>query len=256
MVSNKEAKFILTRIAHCPSAWWYWHWAEKGYTLGSIASLLNSFESDVADNAHNFLYNSQSMSITSMFAGDNENQWLDQVEEEFGSNLSDHNEDSINSSGTTIELDKDAMASLAKEMKGKDYNLEGIKSRSSKQTHRTNMTIKTGMTLNQSVTTKKFALDFSQQKRDLNAEQKTTAALEQRLKDLESALTAGIISTPPHTKKTILSQNKIVSISIPSMTRDATLVQKFDFQPNLPPTHEDTPANMSSSPMADVGRWN
>jgi hypothetical protein len=40
----------------------------------------------------------------------------------------------------------DAKASLAKEMKGKDYNLEGVDSRSSKRTHRTNMTGKTGMT--------------------------------------------------------------------------------------------------------------
>jgi hypothetical protein len=31
------------------------------------------------------------MSVTSMFAGDDENQWLDQVEEEFGRNLSDQN---------------------------------------------------------------------------------------------------------------------------------------------------------------------
>jgi hypothetical protein len=106
----------------------------------------------------------------------------------------------------------------------------------------------TEMTLNQSVTTMKFAVDFSQQKK--------TAVLEQCLKDMESALTAGIIPTPPHTKNPILSQNKIVSISIPSTTRDATLAQKFDSQLNLPPTHEDTPANTSSSPMADVGRWN
>jgi hypothetical protein len=80
------------------------------------------------------------MTITSMFAGDDKNQWLDQVEEEFGSNLSDHDKDNINNYGTTIELDKDAKASLAKEMKGKDYDLEGIKSRLSKQTHCTNMT--------------------------------------------------------------------------------------------------------------------
>jgi hypothetical protein len=103
---------------------------------------------------------------------------------------------------------------------------------------------------------KKFALDFSQQKRDFNAEQKKTVALDQRLKDMESALTAGIIPTPPHTKNHILSQNKFVSISTPSTTRDATLTQKFDSQLNLPPTHEDTPVNRSSSPMADVGRWN
>ncbi len=121
----------------------------KGYTQGTIASLLNSFdfESDAADDAHDSLYDPQSMSVTSMFAGDNKNQWLDQVEEEFGSNLSDHYKDNINGSSTTIELDKDSKASLAKELKGKDYALEGIKSRSSKQIHRTNMMGKTGMTL-------------------------------------------------------------------------------------------------------------
>ncbi len=166
MVSNKEAKSILTKIAHCPLAWWYWHWVKKGYTQGTIGSLLNSFESDAADDAHDSLYNPQSMSVTSMFAGDDKNQWLDQVEKEFGSNLSDHDKDNINSSSTTIEL---AKASLAKKMKGKDYNLEGIESRLTKQTYCTNMTGKTGMTLTQSVTTKKFAMDFSQQKRDLNA---------------------------------------------------------------------------------------
>ena len=49
-----------------------------------------------------------------MFAGGDKNQWLGQVEEEFGSDLSDHNKDNINSSGTTIELDRDAKALLAK----------------------------------------------------------------------------------------------------------------------------------------------
>ena len=114
---------------------------------------------------------------------------------------------------------------------------------------------KTGTTLTQSVTMKKFAMDFSQQKRDLNAEQKKTVALEQRLKEMGSALTAGKIPTPPHTKNPILSQNKIVSISVPSTASHATLAKNFDSQLNLPLTHEDTPAKMNSSPMADVGRW-
>ncbi len=35
------------------------------------------------------------MSLTSMFAGNKENQWLDQAEEEFVSGLSDHNKDNI-----------------------------------------------------------------------------------------------------------------------------------------------------------------
>jgi hypothetical protein len=90
MVSNKEAKEILTKIAHCPSAWWYWHWVEKGYTQGTIANLLNSFESEAADNAHDSTYDPQEMTVVSMFAGNDENQWLDQVEEEFGSDLSDN----------------------------------------------------------------------------------------------------------------------------------------------------------------------
>ncbi len=49
----------------------------------------------------------------SMLAVNNENQWLDQVKEEFGSDLSIHNEDNMHNSGMTLELDKDAKASLA-----------------------------------------------------------------------------------------------------------------------------------------------
>jgi hypothetical protein len=74
MVSNKEAKEILTKISHCPSAWWYWHWVEKGYTQGTIARLLNSFESEAADNAHDSTYDPQEMTVVSMFAGNDENQ--------------------------------------------------------------------------------------------------------------------------------------------------------------------------------------
>jgi hypothetical protein len=48
-------------------------------------------------------------------------------------------------------------------------------------------------------------MDFSQQKRDLNAEQKKTAAIEQQLKEMESALTAEKIPPPPHTKHPALS---------------------------------------------------
>jgi hypothetical protein len=47
-------------------------------------------------------------------------QWLDQVEEEFGSDTSNHDKDNIHNSGIPIEFNRDAKASLAKEMKGKD----------------------------------------------------------------------------------------------------------------------------------------
>jgi hypothetical protein len=148
MVSNKEAKSILSKIAHCPSAWWYWHWVKKGYTQGTISSLLNSFEAEAAKNAHNSTYDPQARTVASMFAGDNKNQWLDMVEEEFGSDLSDHDKDNGNGNGTTttIEMDMNAKESLAKEMKENNCDLEGVDSCSSKQTHRTNMTGKTGAT--------------------------------------------------------------------------------------------------------------
>jgi hypothetical protein len=126
MVSNKEAKSILSKIAHCPSTWWYWHWIEKGYTQETISSLLNSFEAETAKNAHDSTYNLQDRTVTSMFAGDNKNQWLDQVKKEFGSDLTDHDEDNGNGNGitTTIEIDMNAKESLAKEMKEKKYDLE------------------------------------------------------------------------------------------------------------------------------------
>jgi hypothetical protein len=142
MVSNKEAQSILSKIAHCPSALWYWHWVEKGYTQGTISSLLNSFEAEATKNAHDFTYNPQARTVTSMFAGDNKNQWLDKIEKEFGSDLSDHNNEDGNGNGTKfmIEIDKNAKESLAKEMKEKNNDLEGIDSSLSKGTHRTNMT--------------------------------------------------------------------------------------------------------------------
>jgi hypothetical protein len=158
MVSNKEAKEILTKIAHCPLAWWYWHWVEKGYTQGNIASLLNSFKSEASDNAHDSTYEPQDMMVVSMFVGGDENQWLDQVGEEFSSDLSDNEEDKVTGTKTTIKIGIDAKASLAKEMKEKDYDIEGVYSRSSKHTHQINMTGKTGCTSTCSVTTKKFTM--------------------------------------------------------------------------------------------------
>jgi hypothetical protein len=89
---------------------------------------------------------------------------LDQVKEEFGSDVSDHEEDNVKGSQTTFELDMDAKKSLAKEMNENDYDLKGVNSCSIKWTHCTNMTGKTGITSAWSVTTKKFAMNFKQQK--------------------------------------------------------------------------------------------
>ena len=63
-------------------------------------------------------------------------------------------------------------------MKEKNYDLEGIDSCLSKQMHCTNMTGKTGATSTCSVTTKKYAMNFKQQKTDLNVERKKNALLD------------------------------------------------------------------------------
>jgi hypothetical protein len=266
MASNKEAKSILSKIAHCPSAWWYWHWVEKGYTQGAILSLLNSFEAEAADNAHDSTYNPQARTITSMFAGDDDNQWLDQVEEEFGSDLSDHDEDDRNGNGTktTFVIDKDAKESLAKEMKEKDYDLEGVDSRSSKRTHRTDMTGRTGATSARSVTTKKYAMNFKQQKTDLNAERKKNVLLEQRLREMEAALATGGISSIPKRIQSIptvdsapseSTPEKTITISTPAVSQALVLAQETITQLILPPPYSDNSATAGSTTMSVVGRW-
>ena len=261
MVSNKEAKSILTKIAHCPSAWWYWHWVEKGYTQGAISSLLNSFEAEAAENVHDSVYNPQARTVTSMFAGDVKNQWFDQVEEELGSNLSDHDEDNGNGNGgsTTIEIDKSAKESLAKEMKEKDYDLEGVDSRSSKRTHRTNMTGKTGATSTRSVTTKKYALNFKQQKSDLNAEKKKNALLEQRLREMEAALAMGGISASPKKKELDATNSEIptrtITITTPPDNQGHAPSKETVTNSILPPAPSDNSATTGSATMSVVGRW-
>jgi hypothetical protein len=266
MASNKEAKSILLKIAHCPSAWWYWHWVEKGYTQGAILSLLNSFEEEAADNAHDSTYDPQARTITSMFAGDDENQWLDQVEEEFGSDLSDNDEDDGNGNGAKaiIVIDKNAKESLAKEMKEKDYDLEGVDSRSSKRTHRTDMTGRTGATSARSVTTKKYAINFKQQKTDLNAERKKNALLEQRLREMEAALaTGGISSTPKRIRSiptvdsasTAATPKKTITITTPAVSQALVLAEETITQLTLPPPYSDNSAKAGSTTMSVVGRW-
>jgi hypothetical protein len=229
-------------------------------------SLLNSFEAEAADNAHDSTYDPQARTITSMFAGDDDNQWLDQVEEEFGSDLSDHDEDDGNGNGpkTTFVLDKDAKESLAKEMKEKDYDLEGVDSRSSKRTHRTDMTGRTGATSARSVTTKKYAMNFKQQKTDLNAEKKKNALLEQRLREMEAALATGGISSTLNkipslpnvdSARNAATPKKTITITTPAVSQAIVLAEETITQLILFPPHSDNSATAGSTTMSVVGRW-
>ncbi len=120
-------------------------------------------------------------------------------------------------------------------LKEKDNDLEGVDSRSSKRTHRTDMTGRTGATSARSVTTKKYAMNFKQQKTDLNAERKKNALLEQRLREMEAALaTGGIFSTPKRIQSipTVDSApsestpEKTITISTPAVSQALVLAQE------------------------------
>jgi hypothetical protein len=149
-------------------------------------------------------------------------------------------------------------------MKEKNYDLEGIDSRLSKQTHRTNMTGKTEITSTCSVTTKKYAIHFKQQKTDLNAEKKKNALLEQHLQKMEAALaTGGISSTPKETRlipsisKAITSaaSMKTITIATPAVSQAHILAEKTITQLILPPTPSDNSAKAGSTTTNEVDRW-
>ncbi len=200
-----------------------------------------------------------------MFAGNDENQWLDQVKEEFGSNLLEHNDDDGNGNGsnTMIVMDKNAKESLAKEMKEKDYDLKGIDSRASKRTHHTDMTGRTGATSTCLVTTKKHAMDFIQQKTDLNVEGKKNALLEQKLREMEALATGRISSTSKEiisisngdSTNTAATLTKTITITTLAFGKAQVLAEETFTQLILPPTPSKNSAIASSTTMGEVGRW-
>jgi hypothetical protein len=157
---------------------------------------------------------------------------------------------------TTIEIGINAKAALEKEMKEKDYDIEGVDSQSSICTHQTNKTGKTGCTSTRSVTTKKFAMNFKQQKTDLNAERKKNLQLEQRLREMEAALATGYIRKPPPTiKPTYPKANKTVSMAASPSIQETNLATPRIINTDLPPTPGDHSANESSHTTDEVGRW-
>jgi hypothetical protein len=107
-----------------------------------------------------------------------------------------------------------------------------------------------------SVTTKKFVINFKQQKTDLNTERKKNAYLEKHFREMEAALATGYIPEPPPSIKNIAPiLAKTVSMAAPPSTQDASLAAPPKVKIDLPPTPGDNPANESSHTMDEVGRW-
>ena len=149
-------------------------------------------------------------------------------------------------------------------MKERDYDLECIDSRASKQTHRTDMTGRTGATSTRSVTMKKYAMDFKQQKTDLNAERKKNALLEQKLREMEAALATGRISSTSKeiiptsngdSTNTAATPTKTITITTLAFGKAQVLAEETITQLILPPTPSENSAIVSNMTMGEVGRW-
>ena len=126
------------------------------------------------------------------------------------------------------------------------------------------MTGKTGATSARSVTTKIYAMNFKQQKTDLNVERKKNALLEQRLWEMEAALaTGGISSTPKGIRLiptmdsaiTAATPGKTITITIPAVSQALVLAEETIMQLILPPPYSYNSAKEGSTTMSVVGRW-
>ena len=114
------------------------------------------------------------------------------------------------------------------------------------------------------MTTKKYAMNFKQQKTDLNAERKKNALLEQRLWEMEAALaTGGISSTPKRIRSiptvdsatTASTPEKTITITTPAVSQALVLADETITQLILSPPYSDNSATAGSTTMSAVGRW-
>ncbi len=112
--------------------------------------------------------------------------------------------------------------------------------------------------------TKKYAMNFKQQKTILNVERKKNALLEQRLREMEAALAMGGISSItkvtrliPTISNTINSATptKTITIITPAVSQARILAEETITQLILPPTPSDNSAKAGSTTMSEVGRW-
>jgi len=127
------------------------------------------------------------------------------------------------------------------------------------------MTGRTGATSARLVTTKKYAMNFKQQKTDLNAERKKNALLEQRLWEMEAALATGGISSALNkipsiptmdSASNVATPKKTITITTPAVSQALVLAEETITQLILSPPHSDTSATAGSTTMSAVGRWN
>ena len=180
-IKDAEAVEIARNIAHCPAAWWWGLWNLKGYTLGTIQALMESFDLDATMLAGHSKFNAEDWTVETAFGRDDD--FLDREE----ALLSSEDEEEGANSDVEMEFEGDAREELVSTLRDRDDDLKSINSRGSAASRRTNFSSSTGNSSVRSANTAKLARDLKDNTLGLARANLQNANLERIAKDASAA---------------------------------------------------------------------
>ena len=180
-IKDAEAVEIARNIAFCPAAWWWGLWHLKGYTLGTIQALMESFDTDAALLAGHSTFNAEDWTVKTAFGRDDD--FLDREE----ALLSSEEEDECANSDVEMEFEGDAREELVSTLRDRDDDLKSINSRGSAASRRTNFSSSTGNSSVRSANTAKLARDLKDNTLGLAKANLQNANLERIAKEASTA---------------------------------------------------------------------
>ena len=133
-IRDAEAVEIARNIAYCPAAWWWGLWTLKGYALGMIQALMESFDMDAALLAGHSTFNTENWTVETVFGRDDD--FLEREEALLSSDEEDEN-------NVQMEIDGDAREQLVSTLRDRDEDLKSINSRGSAASRATNFSSST-----------------------------------------------------------------------------------------------------------------
>ena len=71
-LEDAKAVKIVKHIAYCPAAWWWGLWYLKGYTLGTIQALMESFDTAAALLVGHSKLNAEDWTVETSFGRDDD----------------------------------------------------------------------------------------------------------------------------------------------------------------------------------------
>ena len=154
-IKDAEAVEIARNIAYCPAAWWWGMWHLKGYTLGTIQTLMESFDTDAALLAGHSKFNAEDWTVETSFGQDDD--YLDREEALLSSEEENEGE---NSNDVEMEFEGNAREELVSTLRDRDEDLKSVNSRGSAASRRTNFSSSTENSSVRSANTAKLAREL------------------------------------------------------------------------------------------------